>query len=436
MLLASALLPLLLFKGCAGLQHREAPGKALPPSQDPWYTAPPDFESASPGTILRIRPDPSNITAIVAAEVAYNILYRSTDTRYRPSWAVTTLLVPKTPREKRNGTDGKAALLSFQIPYNTASVDAGPSYLLATNFGLNVPGVMPFTAYIDDALRCGWYVTVPDFEGPTASFGAGPQAGHAVLDNVRAALSAAELDDNPAATRYAMWGYSGGSIASAFAAEMQASYAPELDFAGTAIGGIVPDLTEVFRKPISNVSSMIPAGLLGVTAQYPEARDFLVSQLKTSGPYNATGFLQALDFTAFEAIGYFGLHNISEYFTNGLEALYAAPELARVFGDNEFQGYHGIPQMPLFVHKAIHDESNGIATSDDLISHYCKVGANILYHRNTVGGHEAEFINGIPRVFEFLSAVFNGSYGERYNTTGCTWVDVSVDVTAPATGES
>lgn len=60
-----------------------------------------------------------------------------------------------------------------------------------------------------------------------------------------------------------MWGYSGGSIASTFAAELQASYAPELDFAGAALGGIVPDLTEVFRKPISNVSALIPGGLLG-----------------------------------------------------------------------------------------------------------------------------------------------------------------------------
>lgn len=93
-----------------------------------------------------------------------------------------------------------------------------------------------------------------------------------------------------------------------------------------------------------------------VTAQYPSAREYLVSQLNPSGPYNATGFLQALNFSAIESIYYFGLHNISEYFVNGLEAIYEAPELVRVFGDNEYEGYHGIPQMPLFVYKAIHDD--------------------------------------------------------------------------------
>ncbi|KAI0100621.1 secretory lipase-domain-containing protein [Nemania sp. FL0031] len=425
---------------CSGLHNREALNKAVPPSQDPWYTAPPDFESASPGTILRIRPDPSNITEIVAASAAYNILYRSTDTRYRPSWAVTTFLVPKDPLETRSSSDGdvgdgKPALLSFQIPYNSASVDSSPSYLLATNFGLNSLGVVPLSSYASEALSRGWYVVVPDFEGPTASFGAGPQEGHAVLDGIRAALSSDELHDNRENTRYAMWGYSGGAIASTFAAELQASYASELSFAGAAVGGIVPDLTEVFRKPISNVSAAIPAGLLGVTAQYPSAREFLISQLKTSGPYNATGFLKALNFTAVQSQEYYGLQNISEYFVNGLEALYNAPELIRVFGDNEFEGYHGIPQMPLFVYKAIHDDSNGIASSDDLISHYCKVGVNILYHRNTIGGHSDEFINGVPRAFEFLSAVLDGTYANKYNTTGCTWVDVTVNVTAPTAGE-
>ncbi|KAJ8121161.1 hypothetical protein O1611_g10173 [Lasiodiplodia mahajangana] len=216
-----------------------------------------------------------------------------------------------------------------------------------------------------------------------------------------------------------MWGYSGGAIASTFAAELQASYASELSFAGAAVGGIVPDLTEVFRKPISNVSAAIPAGLLGVTAQYPSAREYLISQLKTTGPYNATGFLRALNFTAPQSQEYYGFQNISEYFVSGLEALYSAPELVRVFGDNEYEGYHGIPQMPLFVYKAIHDD----------------FGANILYHRNTIGGHSDEFINGVPRSFEFLSAVLDGSYARKYNTTGCTWVDVTVNVTASATGD-
>jgi Secretory lipase len=73
---------------------------------------------------------------------------------------------------------------------------------------------------------------VPDYEGPLASFGLGVQAGHATLDSVRAVLSL-ECSCKPDAP-YAMWGYSGRSIASEFAAELQVQYAPELNFSGVS----------------------------------------------------------------------------------------------------------------------------------------------------------------------------------------------------------
>ncbi|KAI1756511.1 LIP-domain-containing protein [Xylaria castorea] len=416
-------------------QHQVLDNAAIPPSRDPWYTAPSGFESAAPGTILRIRPDPSNITTVVSAAAAYNILFRTTDTRYRPSWAVTTLLLPKSSvGTKKNGTkasDGKVALLSYQIPYNTADVDASPSYLLSTVLAEKFIGNPPYTDSIAEALSRGWYVNVPDFEGPLASFAAGPQEGYAVLDSVRAALSSDPFPSTLENTRYAMWGYSGGSIASTFAAELQASYAQELDFAGAAIGGLVPNVTTVFSDTESVVASLIPAGLLGLTSQYPEAREFLLSLLKADGPYNVTGFLEALHLNVDEGLVHYAGQDLDEYFVDGLDAVFRAPELARVLGNNGYQGYHGIPQMPVFAYKAIHDD--GIADSDEVISRYCGVGANILYHRNSIGGHAAELVNGAPRALDFLAAALDGSFADKYNTTGCTWVDVAVNVTASAT---
>jgi len=141
-----------------------APNHAIPPSKDPWYTAPGGFEATPPGTVLRIRTDPSNITAVVPeAAAAYNILFRTTDTRYRPSWAVTTLLLPKNPvgggdGGKGNGKgDGRAALLSYQIPYNTADVDGSPSYLLSAALAQSGLGIPAPTVDIAEALRRGWY---------------------------------------------------------------------------------------------------------------------------------------------------------------------------------------------------------------------------------------------------------------------------------------
>ncbi len=150
----------------------------VPPSQDPWYSAPKEFPSASPGDVLRIRQAPGNLTTSFGnASAVYNILYRTTDARYRPSWAVTTVFVPKK-------SDGKA-LLSYQIPYNSVDVDASPSYDL--NNPASATGLV-----LDDiqtALSLGWYVSVPDFEGPLASFVSGVGEGHATIDNVRAVLN-------------------------------------------------------------------------------------------------------------------------------------------------------------------------------------------------------------------------------------------------------
>jgi hypothetical protein len=99
---------------------------------------------------------------------------------------------------------------------------------------------------ISAALGRGWMVSVPDYEGPLASFTAGVMSGHATLDSVRAVLSSGfGLATN--GTRYAMWGYSGGALAGEWAAELQKQYASELDFAGAALGGLTPNVTSVME---------------------------------------------------------------------------------------------------------------------------------------------------------------------------------------------
>jgi hypothetical protein len=126
----------------------------LPPSQDPFYTAPDNFKAATPGDILKLRHAPGNITSLFSnSSAAYNILYRSTDTNYQPSWAVTTLFIPK--------DTNNSALLSYQIPYDSANIDTSPSYSLYRDTAL--VGDTPDLIYSDiqTALGYGWYVSVP-----------------------------------------------------------------------------------------------------------------------------------------------------------------------------------------------------------------------------------------------------------------------------------
>jgi hypothetical protein len=51
-----------------------------------------------------------------------------------------------------------------------------------------------------------------------------------------------------------MWGYSGGALASEWAAELQVQYASEMDFAGAALGGLTPNVTSVMNAVDGTVS--------------------------------------------------------------------------------------------------------------------------------------------------------------------------------------
>ncbi|PYI09730.1 lipase [Aspergillus sclerotiicarbonarius CBS 121057] len=402
-----------LFHGAAALP---TPGSTpIPPSQDPWYSAPEGFEHAEPGAILRVRSAPGNLTAIVGnASAAYNILYRTTDSQYKPSWAVTTLLLPSTAAA---AAVNESALLSYQIAYDSFDINASPSYALYSS---------P-PADIAIALNRGWFVNVPDYEGPLASFTAGVQSGHATLDSVRSVLASGfGLNED---ARYALWGYSGGSIASEWAAELQVQYAPELNISGIAIGGVIPNVTNVMDTVSSTLSAgLIPPATLGLSSQHPDTYNFLVSQLKTTGPYNRTGFLAAKDMTLAEAEVYYAEQDIFNYFVNG-SATFQAPIVQKTLSQDGYMGYHGFPQMPVFAYKAIHDEVSPIQDTDRLVKRYCGVGVNILYERNTVGGHSAEQVNGDARAWAWLASILDGTYAQSYKTLGCTIRNVSLNTT-------
>ena len=387
----------------------------LPPSQDPFYTAPSAFESALPGTILRVRQAPGNLTLVVGnCSTAYNILYRTTDCHYQPSWAVTTLYLPSIPSNSV-ATFG-SALLWYLPPYNSVDVDSSPSYSFYS---------APFPE-VSEALGLGWFVNVPDFEGPLASNVASIEEAHATLDSIRAVLSSG-FGLAPGAPS-ALWGYSGGSIPAEWALEFQEQYAPELNISGAALGGLVPNTTAVFVSVGGTIwASHAISGILGVMSQYPDAYDYLISQLKTSGPYNKTQFLAIQQMSYNEAHVYYANQSMFDYFVDG-SAIMQAPLIKSALDRNAIMLSHGVPHVPIFIYKAIQDEVTVVADTDAYVARSCLLGANILYQRNTVGGHEDEFTNGDPRAFAWLQTLMSGSYAAEVGSSGCTVQNVTVDL--------
>lgn len=165
-----------------------------------------------------------------------------------------------------------------------------------------------------------------------------------------------------------------------------------MNFSGAALGGLTPNVTSVFflinksiSAGLSPVSILFPpidysimcliyvrfqASILGLSNQFPEDMDFLISRLKTDGPFNSTGFLAARNYTLDEALVAYAFQDISEYFVGGVADIEGTIPTQAINRDG-IMGYHGVPQMPVFAYKAIGDEISAINDTDALVDKYC-----------------------------------------------------------------
>jgi len=387
------------------------------PSQDPFYIPPPGYESAAPGAILNSRKVPNSIAAWGTIPIhvasAYQLLYRTTNTEGFAQAAVTTILVPY------NADPTK--LLSFQIAEDSASPDCAPSYILQTDTGvLNSGSATIEILFIIACLDHGWVLNIPDYEGPVAAFASGIQEGQATLDSIRAALASGRITGISPSAKYQMWGYSGGSIASEWAAELQPTYAPELNFTGMAIGGVVPNLwTVIYEINETIFAGLGAAAVLGLIAAYPDLKPLFDSQLINS---TADAFSQAETEYLGSLILSYAFQDILGYFVDHGAALNWEITQEKVNATG-IMGLHGVPQMPTYVYKAIGDEISPVNDTDALVEKLCSEGASIQYQRNKIGEHATEEITGSGDAFQWLKDRFDGVPAE----TGCSTTNVTLD---------
>lgn len=167
--------------------------------------------------------------------------------------------------------------------------------------------------------------------------------------------------------------------------------------------------------------------IIGLLSQWPATQEWVYSKLTTNtvGIYTAANFLAAQNYTLSQAESAYEFQDIYRYFVDGLSDI-SGPEVTAVVDQDGVMGLHGVPQMPVYVYKAINDQISPVADTDALVASFCEQGANILYQRNTVGSHGTEEINGDPAATLFLDAVLTGTYADSYSTTGCTIQNVTV----------
>ena len=243
-----------------------AAGAAAPPEQDPFYS----YEGSTPlvnivpGTVLKTRMLSYHVAGVPLPVTAVQLLYRSTGETGAPTVNVTSVLEPPLRL-------GSPTVVSYQSFYDSLSPEADPSYAISggVTFGGSIPTAE--SGLIAPALLAGETVVVPDTEGETADFSAGPEYGMNTLDSLRAALRS-PATDLAGAKKIGLIGYSGGAIATGWAAELAATYAPDISsrIVGAAMGGVLVDPAHNLHYVEGSTvwAGVIPMGVIGISRAF------------------------------------------------------------------------------------------------------------------------------------------------------------------------
>lgn len=201
-----------------------------------------------------------------------------------------------------------------------------------------------------------------------------------------------------------------GALASEWAAELQGTYAPELNFSGMAIGGTTPNVQNVYNTINNGPFAGLSFAALGSLAKiFPDFKAAIDAQLV---PEKADDFYASQERCFYDDVVSYAFQNSSTYFKTDI---LTDPTVARYLNNNCNQGSHGVPSMPIFWYKAQNDEISPVADSDALVKKYCDAGVSITYVREAFGEHFTEAALSIGDVLNFLTARFDG-----VPISGCT----------------
>jgi hypothetical protein len=379
--------------------HEELQRKLRPllPSDDPFYQPPPGYQHAAPGTVLRSRDVELAFLGLIPQPVkATQLLYRTMDMHGAPEATVTTVIVPA-------NLDGEQScpLLSYQCAIDAMSSRCFPSYALRRKAKALGSLAQLELLLITAAIAEGWAVSIPDHEGRQGLWGAPYEPGYRVLDGIRAALSSERSGISPAAP-IGLWGYSGGGLASAWAAEMCGEYAPELDIVGAVLGSPVGDLGHTFRRLNGSFLAGLPALVVAALAHaYPDLDRVIKEHTNDEGRALLSGLEKM---TTVGAVFRMAGKNMDDYLDEPLEDILSTPEVTHVF-DNIKLG-SAVPAPPVLIVQAVHDYLIDVHDIDELADAYSAGGANVTYHRDAFNEHICLHPLSAPMTLRWLTDRF------------------------------
>lgn len=369
----------------------------LLPEADPFYSPPAGWESTAPGTILHVRTVTLGAFGLVRQPItSWQLLYRTTDLDGKPDTTVTTVLVPET------ADDGPRRVIAFQCAIDAVSSRCFPSYSL--RHGARALGSVPqfeFPFLIAAALDRGWIVSVADHEGMQGAFGAPREPGYRVLDGVRATLAFAPLG-LPFGTRVGLFGYSGGGMATSWAAEMAATYAPELNIVGTVAGAPVGDPASTFLRLNKSLHAGLPGLVVAGLRRVSPALRAAIDDVAT------TDAQRRLDDIAGRTTVVAVVRNIrmdwDDLTTTPLADVLARPEIVDLM--QSLQLGRRTPTMPVLVVQGVYDQIISVDDVDGQVERYRAGGAHVTYLRDRLSEHLSLAIFAAPLMFAWLADRF------------------------------
>lgn len=329
---------------------------------------------------------------------AVQLSYRTSDLRGEPMVAVTTVLTPA-----RRDADQPTPIVSYQCAIDAVTGRCFPSYALRR--GAKAIGALPQLEFllISALLAEGWAVSIPDHEGPQGLWGLPFEPGYCILDGVRAALSFPSLglrSDAPVG----LWGYSGGGLATAWAAEMYDAHAPELNLVGAVLGSPVGDLGNTYKRLNGTLWSGLPALVVSALRHvYPDL-DRIIDQHATVEGRVKLARLQSM--TTAEAVVRFMFTDMDAFLDTPLDDILAMPEVRRVF--DSIRLGQSPPTVPVLLVQACNDRIVAVDDIDALARTYADAGTDVTYHRDRFSEHMLMHPMSAPTALRWLRERIEG----------------------------
>lgn len=361
---------------------------------DAFYTPPSGELTVQPGEVIQSRTAEFRIepTGLIDQRVhSWQVLYGSADADGRRIAVSGTVLVPEAPY----AGPGPRPVVAHAIGTHGLGDRCAPSRALAD-------GTQYESVVIKSMLARGWAVVVTDYQGLGTpgghSYVNGRAEGQAVLDSVRAAKrlpGAGIASDAPVVIA----GYSQGGQAASWAAELQPTYAPELNLRGASVGAPAADLLLVAQGVDGS-----PAFGFGLTAAvglkhaYPELP---LEELLTD--HGRELLADIADDCTMEIAAKYGMHSWDRLTTE--DPFARADWRGRLTEQRAGQHRPAVPVRPY--HSRL-DDVIPYRAGTELKDRLCGLGTSVDWDTYLVPTHIATFYAAAPATVDWLADRIEG----------------------------